>query len=1038
MRRLPAALSLATALVAACSGADDGPDNQAPVVVDDEAAGDEDTTITVDVLANDRDPDGDSLRISTASAVDAPGSDVRVEARQRVTVTPARNFNGPIEIRYRVNDGAATREGRAVVTVRPVNDTPEATPSSVATGRNVAIAVPLAGRDLDGDALTFEVAASPINGALSGTAPDVRYTPANNFVGTDTFTFRARDASAASEPATITVEVIAGAPPVAEGQTLWTLEDNAKAVTLVATDADGDALTYTITQPPQHGTLTGAAPNLTYTPAPDYTGSDVFRWTASDGVLTSPVASVHVEVTADNDRPVADGQSVTTPEDIARAIVLVGHDPENAQLTYTIVDAPAHGTLSSGTGATRTYTPAANFHGVDAFTFTVSDGFITSAPATVSIGVDSVPDVPVAAAQTVAATEDTNRTIMLAGTDGDGDDLTYAVTSGPAHGTIASSGTTVTYTPAANYNGVDAITFTVSDLDHTSQAATVAITVAAVDDVPVIAGATMTGPEGEFIVIPVPATDADGEVLTYNVATFAPHGNLYLAGPERFYREWGHYHGLDSFALTATDGHTTTAPATFTVTVTPTPDAPVARADLAVATPGQALRLDVIANDFEFDDEPIEIDSVTAPMFGTVAIDDNELVYTPAAGNVANDTFTYTVSDPGGLTGTATVTIGIGEFPSGLAPRLVRRVTNSVQIVQQDVSKDGRYVAFLSHLPTGPGDTNGVEDVYVWDRMTETYERISVDSDEALANGASERPSISGDGRYVAFASAASNLVPGDTNGTVDVFVRDRVTGTTVRASVGPSGQQVGGVSRDPDLSDDGRVVAFSSTSFQIIADDANGVPDIFVRDLAASTTTRASIRSGGGEGDFASSQPALSGDGRVVAFASNATNLVSGDLNNRTDVFVHDRTSGVTERVSVSSNGVEANNHSTLPALSYDGRFVAFRTSANNLVPGSTQSSTLVRDRQGLTTTYAAGYLESISLSGDGRYLVGHSFEGACLVRDRFAAVTHNFSTPSGNDIYFPVISRNGRYVAFISNAQLVPPGGTNGTNLYLFANPL
>jgi Tol biopolymer transport system component len=233
-------------------------------------------------------------------------------------------------------------------------------------------------------------------------------------------------------------------------------------------------------------------------------------------------------------------------------------------------------------------------------------------------------------------------------------------------------------------------------------------------------------------------------------------------------------------------------------------------------------------------------------------------------------------------------------------------------------------------------------------------------------------------------------------------------------------------------------VVAFQSTSFQLIASDANGVPDVFVRDLVAGATTRVSIRTGGGEADVGAFEPALSGDGRVVAFTSAASNLVSGDSNNTADVFVHDRTSGVTERVSVSSTGGEGNGLSQGAAISFDGRFVAFRTAASNLVPGGSSGGTLVRDRQGITTTSAAGATVSISISGDGRYLAGHMSNGSAFVRDRFAAITHLYTASSGNDAFFPVISRNGRYVGVLSSHQLIPGSGTAGTNAYLYPNPL
>jgi len=1014
MRRRALAFAIISGLFVACGGDADGVDLP-PETAEDLITVDEDTAIAIAVLANDADPEGRPLRLVRASAI---GHEVTVDG-DLVRVATVAHWHGTIEVDYVVSDGAQSSTGRAVVTVTPVNDAPVAQPDAFTTAEDTPHTgtLPVA-TDVDGDPLTYAV----------GSTPPAHGTVTVNPDGSYTYT-------------PIAITVTAGAPPVAEAQSIATAEDTSVAIALAATDVDGDALTFAVVQPPAHGTLAGTPPAVTYVPEANYHGPDRFTFTASDGVLTSSAATVAVTVTAVNDAPIAHLQLVPATEDTPVTIVLTGVDLDGDPLTYGIVDAPTRGALT-GTGASRTYQPAANQHGEDAFTFTVSDGALTSAPATVRIAIASVEDAPVAAAQALTTAEDTALPVMLAGSDPDGDPVTFVITGPPAHGTVSGTPPAVTYTPAANYHGPDAFTFTTDDGDQASAPATVTITVTPVDDPPVLVGAMVTGTEDDFIAFPLPATDVDGETLTYSVATFPAHGSIHGTGNTRSYRQHGDYAATDMVAFTASDGHTTSAPAFFTIAITPLPDPPLARDDLGIATPGQPLRLDVLANDHELDGEELILESVTSPTHGTVELDGDEVVFSGQAGNPSPASFTYTVADPTGLTATATVTVGIGEFPGGLATRHVGRVVHAAdawsQALRHDVSADGRFSAMLSSIGLTPGDTNGVHDVYVYDRLTETFERVSVAADGGLANGASERPSISGDGRYVAFASAATNLVPGDTNGAVDVFVRDRQTGTTVRASVGPGGAQVNGTSREPVLSADGSAVAFVSTAFQLVADDANGAADIFVRDLVASTTTRASVRTGGGEADLASSGPVLSGDGRIVAFTSSASNLVAGDTNGAPDVFVHDRTSGVTERVSVSSTGGEGDGDSFGAALSFDGRFVAFGTYATNLVPGATAGGTFVRDRQAVTTTQAAGSASSFSLSGDGRYLAGHRSDGSSFVRDRFAGVTHWFSPPNGNDLFFPVLSRNGRYVGLLSNAAVTPGSGGAGTRLYLLANPL
>lgn len=1021
-----------TLSLVACS--DDGP-NLPPDAVEDRVTADEDTPIAIDVLANDSDPEGQPLRLLRATAT---GHDVTVDGAL-VRVATEANWYGTIDVSYVVSDGAQSATGRVVVTVVAVNDAPTALAASVAIGRNEVKLIKLEASDVDGDTLTFEVETGPSHGTLSGTAPELAYTPAAGYIGDDAIVFHARDSALSSATATVSISVLPGASPVATAQTLSTAEDTTKAITLAATDADHDPVTFSIVQQPAHGSLTGTPPALTYTPAANYNGTDSFQFVASDGILTSSPATVVVNVTAVNDAPIAQAQVIAATEDQPVSVTLVGSDIDGDSLTYSIVDAPTRGTLT-GTGATVTYQPAADVNGSDSFAFTVSDGIATSAPAIVTINVAPVGDPPAATAQSITATEDTAHSILLAGIDPDGDMLTFAIASAPAHGTVTGTPPAVTYTPAANYNGSDSFTFTASDGGQTSAPVTVAITVTAVDDVPVIAGAALSGTEGEYISIPLPATDVDGESLTYQVSTPPGEGSITGTGATLSYNSLD-YNGTASFALTASDGHNTSAPAVFTVTIAPVADPPLARDDIGIVTSAQPLRLSVLANDDEPDGEALSVDSASAPLHGTVVIDGDDLVYTTNPGNTASDSFTYTVSDVTGLTATATVYVGIDEFPSGMPLRYVGNAiattaNESNQVLQQDVSRDGRYVVFTSATALVPGDTNQASDVYLWDRMTSTHERISVAIGGGLADGPSERPSISADGRYVAFASAATNLVAGDTNGTVDVFVRDRVAGTTTRVSVSSTGAQVSGISRDPDISDDGTVVAFVSSAFELVPDDANGAADVFVRDLTTGVTTRVSVRTGGGEADQPSVSPVLSGDGNVVAFWSAATNLVAADSNAVADVFVHIRSSAVTERVSVSSTGGEANGYSGGPALSSDGRFVAFSSNATNLGPGSSGAGrTYVRDRQALTTLSIGVLASAVSLSGDGRYLVGHTWMGQAFVRDRFAAKTQYLSSSA---VWFPVISSNGRYVAVLSNIELDNQSHTPGTKVFVYPNPL
>jgi Tol biopolymer transport system component len=281
------------------------------------------------------------------------------------------------------------------------------------------------------------------------------------------------------------------------------------------------------------------------------------------------------------------------------------------------------------------------------------------------------------------------------------------------------------------------------------------------------------------------------------------------------------------------------------------------------------------------------------------------------------------------------------------------------------ISADGRYVAFASHASNLVSlDTNGSSDVFVHDRQSGTTERVSVGPAGAQANDGTFGPvSISADGRYVAFASVATNLVSGDWNDTEDVFVHDRQSGTTECVSVSTGGVQGNSPTYSALISADGRHVAFASYASNLVGGDTNETPDVFVRDRESATTERVSVDSAGGEAQANSLCFLLSitPDGRYVVFSSNASNLVSGDTNGRLDVFVRDRESGTTERVSVGAGGAQGNDQSQFASISADGRSVVFTSAADNLVSGDTNSDmdVFVRERCALST--------SASFSGDG-----------------------------------------------------------------------
>ncbi len=434
----------------------------------------------------------------------------------------------------------------------------------------------------------------------------------------------------------------------------------------------------------------------------------------------------------------------------------------------------------------------------------------------------------------------------------------------------------------------------------------------------------------------------------------------------------------------------------------------------------------------------------------------------PGSGNETTSadgtaTFSFTSAE----SGTVTVT---GSFDAGGR-------SDSDTVRKTFVPFVSRFVAFASTATNlVPGDTNGNrQDVFVRDRLNGTTELVSVDSDEAQGNGNSFEPSVSADGRFVAFSSFAPNLVRGDTNNTSDVFVRDRLNGTTERVSVDSDEAQASGASADgsqfgdpssgdPSISADGRFIVFRSGATNLVPGDTNGAIDVFVRDRRNGTTERVSVDSGEAQAnDGVSSQPSVSADGRFVAFASSATNLApdESDTNDSTDVFVRDRQAGTTERVSVDSGEAQADGASFDPSISADGRFVAFSSDATNLAPDDS-TDVFVRDRRDGTTELVsvdsgeAGDPDAFSfqpsISADGRFVAFASESSLFVpgdtndstdvfVRDRRDGTTERVNVGSDEDqanssSFEPSISADGGSVAFRSGATNLVPGDTNNTD--------
>ncbi len=483
--------------------------NDAPVTTADSKTTAEDTSLTfpaTDLTINDTDADGDTLTV-TAVTNGAKGSASLVSGS--ITYTPNLNANGSDSFTYTVSDGhGGTATGTVNVTITAVNDAPVTTADSKTTAEDTPLTFPATDlttndTDVDGDTLTVTAVTNGTKGTANLVSGSITYSPNLNANGSDSFTYTVSDGQGGTATGTVTVTITAvNDAPIATADAYTTNEDtalNVSAPGVLVNDSDvetaSSSLTAALVSGPAHAAsfTLNANGSFNYTPAANYNGSDSFTYKANDGSVDSNVVTVSLTITPVNDPPVAVNDSATVTEDIATVIDVRANDadpdnatpPLNTGLTVTAVTQAAHGSVTIvNSGAAVNYAPSANYSGADSFTYTISDGSLTST-ATVNVTVTAVNDAPVAVNDSASLAQGTNATIDVRANDTDPDNLTAPFNAGltvtavtqPGHGTATIAGPgTVTYTPTASYSGSDSFTYTIGDGSLTSTA-TVNVTV---------------------------------------------------------------------------------------------------------------------------------------------------------------------------------------------------------------------------------------------------------------------------------------------------------------------------------------------------------------------------------------------------------------------------------------------------------------------------------------------------------------------------------------------------------------------------------
>ncbi|MFV3411075.1 retention module-containing protein [Pseudomonas sp. NY15436] len=607
---------------------------------------------------------------------------------QTLTLTPPQDFNGTIKLEVTAtatessNQDAATRTLDLTVTVNPVNDAPTVSGAqNLSTDEDTPVSGQIHASDVDGDTLSYAVknGSGPANGSVTfGTDGHYTYTPAANYNGSDSFTVVVSDGHGGSVEQVVSVGIkpVNDAPTTSDQQKTIA-EDASLSGKIVASDVDGDALTYSFKTVAQHGSLSlnTQTGEYFYKPLANYNGPDSFSIAISDGKGGVTYSTVTITVTPVNDLPVFDAPSnTTTAEDTTLVSAVHASDVDGDSLTYSLKTGPAHGTLTLQADGHYTYTPDANYNGPDSFTVTVDDGNGGVVDQAVSLTVTPVNDAPTTANQTKSVAEDTPLTGKIVASDVDGDTLSYAVKSGVTHGTLVLNAATgdYTYTPAANYNGSDSFTVTVSDGHGGTVDSVVSITVTAVNDLPVFnAPSNTTTAEDTALTGKVSATDVDGDTLTYSLKTGPAHGSIVVDAAGNYtYTPSKDYNGGDSFVVTVNDGHGGVVDQTVNLTITPVNDAPVFTSGATLSTAEDTAKTgQLTATDVDNDSVTFSLKANGGAAHGTVVVNANgSYTYTPAANYNGTDSFTVLANDgKGGITEqTINVTVTpVNDAPNG-------------------------------------------------------------------------------------------------------------------------------------------------------------------------------------------------------------------------------------------------------------------------------------------------------------------------------------------------------------------------------------
>nr|WP_225562744.1 Ig-like domain-containing protein [Rhodanobacter sp. DHG33] len=578
---------------------------------------------------------------------------------ETVTYTPSSTFYGGTDsFTYTATNPGGTSAPATVTLTVGTPAAPTAAAKAVTTPYNTAASINLASAIAGVDITAVTVGTSPTHGTVNVSGETVTYTPSSTFYGgTDSFSYTATNPGGTSVSATVTITVGAPAAPTVAAKTVTTTYNMAASINLASAITGIDITTVTIGTSPAHGTVNVSGETVTYTPSSTfYGGTDSFTYTATNPGGTSAPATVTITVGAPA-APTVASKAVTTPYNTVASINLTSAITGIDITAVTIGTPPAHGTVSVS-GETVTYTPSSMFYGgTDSFTYTATNPGGTSAPATVTVTVGT-PAAPTVVAKAVTTSYNTMASINLASAITGIDITAVTIGTAPAHGTVSVSGETVTYMPSSTfYGGTDSFTYTATNPGGTSAPATVTVTVGT-PAAPTVAAKTVTTPYNTAASINLSGAITGIDITAVTIGTAPAHGTVSVSGEMVTYTPSStFYGGTDSFTYTATNPGGTSAPATVTMTVTPL-SVPAAQAISVSTTTGTPVLIDATVGATGV--QPFTgVNVASAPSHGSASASGGQITYTPAAGFIGSDTFTYRVANHFGSSAPATITVTV-------------------------------------------------------------------------------------------------------------------------------------------------------------------------------------------------------------------------------------------------------------------------------------------------------------------------------------------------------------------------------------------